>query len=502
MLTLAIPALLILPAFQLVNRIYDTFFLIGFPELTMTYMYLGTVMMMFFACIPFIISIFFYSRDLKFFATLPVKVDVIIFSKLASVYIYLFVIGCFFFGTSIVVYSTTDGLTVYRLIAGLIALLMAPLLPMILATLIIIPFMSVIGKGNKRNLMVIVGNVLLLVLIMSIQILMARVEMDPESLNRILLQEDGLLRLLGRNFPPSIWLTKMIQGSIIDGGLFILLNAVFLYILKLVSQLLYSKGLLAFNQEGGGMTGKGKIYYKTRSKGLQMMKRHIGIIFSNPIFLLNTVLVMFLPIILFIIMSFTGELSPEVFQSPAIAPYMLYIYAGVITAPAIVGNLSATAITREGKTFWETKVLPITTGENIRYRIYATLMISFTASILLAIAGGMYLPVTFDIIIRAAIFCIAATLFLSTIDIVINIERPTLNWTSPTAAVKNNLNVILSLLIRVALGGIVYFSYRLMPDFAANTMVAIYSIALLLLYGISNYIVFGIYKRKFDQINL
>ncbi|MCZ0702956.1 ABC-2 type transport system permease protein [Natronobacillus azotifigens] len=504
LLSLFIPALFILPAYQLVNSIYEGFNQIGFPELTITYMYIGTVVLMFFACIPMIISVFFYAKDLQFLTTLPVKVEGIIFSKLATVYLYLFVLGCFFFGTSVIVYSTIGEWDLYSLIAGIIALLISPLLPMILTTLIIIPFMALVGKGRKRNLMVVVGNVIFLFVFLFLQLIIARAEMDIESFYHILLQEDGLLRQLGRNFPPSIWLTRMIQGSLLDGGLFVLLNLVFLYALKLVSQLLYTKALLAFNQQGGGedIHRKGTVSFRKRRIGSQLITRHIQIILSNPIFLINTVLIMFLPILIFMIMLFTGEASREFFHSSELSPYILYIYIGIITAPAMIGNLSATSITREGKAFWETRILPISARENLKYRIYATLLITFIATVLLAIAGGIYLQVSLDIVIRAVIFSVVATLFLSTIDIVINIERPTLNWTSPTAAVKNNLNVIISLFIRVGLGGGGYYIYQLFPHLTANEWVTIATLFFLVLYGISHYIVFGIYTKKFDRIDV
>ena len=273
LIIILIPVLLIIPAFQIVKRVNEVFLVINQGELTITYMYIGTGMMMFFACIPFIISVFFYSKDLKFLATLPVKADFIVFSKLAAVYIYLFMIGAFFLGTSIIVYILGTGIDIYVIFTGIMAVFMAPILPMILATLIIIPFMSFVGGSKKRNILAIAGNIMLLTGIIFIQLLIAKMEMSPETLNQMLLQEDGILRLIGRSFPPSIWLTKMITGSLIDAALFILLNAGFFYLLKIIARHVYMKGLLAFNEEGSGIKSRGRIYYKKRSKGLQLIKR-------------------------------------------------------------------------------------------------------------------------------------------------------------------------------------------------------------------------------------
>ncbi|KAB3528827.1 putative ABC transporter permease subunit [Alkaliphilus serpentinus] len=499
-LTMLLPALLILPAIQLALTLYDSFSMIGYPELTITYIYIANVMLMLFAGIPFIISIFFYSKDLRLIATLPVKEDTIVFSKLASVYIYLLAIGCFFLGTSVVIYGTIDGVKVLSLILGIMALLISPLLPMIISTLIVLPFMSLIGRGRKRNMLVIVGNLVLIAIVIGVQLLMTRIQMQPDAINNLLSQEDGLLRLIGHKFPPSIWLTKMIQGSLLDGGLFILLNLAFIVVLKLFAKKLYSAALLKFNQEGSALIEKGKIYYKSRSIGIQIIKRHIAIITSNPTFLLNTVLTMFIPILMFVLTSLTGELSGDLFNSEALEPYIIYIYTIVVSTPAIMGSLSATAITREGKAFWETKVLPISARDNIKYRIYTTLIINFTGSIILGVAAAYYLPVNFTMILLAAAFCIATTLFFSTIDIAINIQRPLLNWSSPTAAVKNNLNIMLSLLLRVITGGIGFLLYKMMSSLGANTIIGVLSAFFIILYIVAIYIVYGIYERKFVDI--
>ena len=89
-LVLVLPLLLLLPVVQLVKVFYESFSAIGFPELTITYMFIGASFMAFFMAVPLVISVFFYAKDLSLIATLPVKKDTVIFSKLTTVYVYLF----------------------------------------------------------------------------------------------------------------------------------------------------------------------------------------------------------------------------------------------------------------------------------------------------------------------------------------------------------------------------------------------------------------------------
>ena len=100
-LMIFLPIFILLPVIQIIKQLYDTFLLIGYPELIITYVYVGATMLAFFMAIPLVISIFFYSKDLSLIATLPVKEDTVVFSKLASVYVYLFGMGALLFGTSV-----------------------------------------------------------------------------------------------------------------------------------------------------------------------------------------------------------------------------------------------------------------------------------------------------------------------------------------------------------------------------------------------------------------
>ncbi|MCD4714028.1 MAG: hypothetical protein K8R73_12155 [Clostridiales bacterium] len=500
-LMIFLPIFILLPVIQIIKQLYDTFLLIGYPELIITYVYVGATMLAFFMAIPLVISIFFYSKDLSLIATLPVKEDTVVFSKLASVYVYLFGMGALLFGTSVGFYAFGDGFNLFYLLMGIVALLLLPVLPMIFATLVIMPFMAVIGGKSNRNLMVIIGNIVLLAVILGIQVVFTRVEMDPASLQKMVSQQDGLISLVGSKFPPSIWLTKMVRGSLLDTIWFLLLNLGFVVTLKLFAKRLYKNALLKYNQQSS--TGKkGVIKYTQSSKKMLLIKRHLGIIIHNPTFLLNTVLTLFIPILLFGIYTAMGIMSLETLRNPMLEPFAIFIFIGIIVSPSIVGSLSATAITREGKAFWETRVLPLSAEENISARIQTTVLINGFATAALALATFWILPLGIIDIILALVASAAAIVCFATIDLIINIERPYLNWSNPTAAVKNNLNIMISLISRIVLGGLGYGLFKLVPDLSSRWMLGIFTVLLLVVYFIGRKLVYGPYKQKFIDMNI
>lgn len=501
-LMLLLPILILLPVYQSVKVMYESFSAIGYPELTLTYLYVAATMLVFFAGIPLIVSIFFYSKDMALLATLPVREDAIIFSKIASIYVYLLGISVAIFGTTVGIFLWEDGFNITVLLAGILGTLLTPMMPMIFSVLIILPFMSFIGGRKNRNLMVILGNVFLLVLIISMQLIFTRIQMDPQSMQNYLADSDGLISLIGHRFPPSIWLTKMIMGSLLDTFYYLLLNIGFIVLLRASAKFIYRRAMTKYNIQATHGTKNSKLTYKKFSKRAHLVKRHIGIIVSNPTFLLNTIMTIFVPILLFGIYTIMGLMRLDTFKDPMFKPFLIYIYAGIISAPILMGSLSATVISREGKTFWETRVLPISAQENINTRLLSTLVINGTASVLLGIASLWFLPVTLTDIMAAFLLCFTGTLCFSTIDLIINIERPFLNWSTPTAAVKNNLNVMMALVPRLVFGIVIFGLFKLLPEVGPMYFVIMMSLLFTIGFIASYALLSGRYRVKFIKMDI
>ncbi len=66
------------------------------------------------------------------------------------------------------------------------------------------------------------------------------------------------------------------------------------------------------------------------------------------------------------------------------------------------------------------------------------------------------LPLGISDILWAFVLIIPAIYAMLTIDMIIDISKPILNWTSPTQAIKNNLNILVALAWRIAVGILAY----------------------------------------------
>lgn len=490
--------LMFFPAIELSLSFYTAFAAIGQGQLIIAYLYIASVIMMLFTGVPFIVSTFFYSKDLKFLASLPISESTIIFAKLSSIYVYLLGIGAMIFAPGLVIYGIKTGITVSFLIFGLLAWLLTPIMPLLISALIILPLMRIISNSRRRNLLTIISGLLFVTIILLFQTFISHQEMRPELIQQMVLEPNGLLQFIGAKFPPSVWVTKMVTGSLVDALIFVALNLVLVAALRGLAKTFYHRAMMQYNMESS--TGEGKLYYTSRSKGLQLLRRNVLIILKQPTFFLNTILSLVVPLLMFVIMLASGEVTLTMFKKPEFAPYVLLIYAAAISAPAVIANISSTAITREGRAFWETKVLPISAQDNIRYRVLTTMLFNFAGSIVVGIAALFFLPLTVQQFIIAVLICISLTLFLATADIAINILRPLLNWINPTAAVKNNMNVMISLGVRVVVGFVVYCLLKILPGMSLEHFMIILIVLFTLLYTLSRFLVYGWFAKEFQKI--
>ncbi|MGM0445445.1 MAG: putative ABC transporter permease subunit [Bacillota bacterium] len=481
---------------------YKAFSQINQPELVITSMYVNAVILMFFLGIPMIASVFFFSKDTKFLITLPVTETDIIFSKLSTVYIFLLGISTMFLLPSIITYAIGTGFNISVIFFGIIAYFMAPLLPLLISALIILAFHKYIRKTKYKNILTVVSNIVLIVVIIVIQLGITQYSSNPEQVQNAILNNESFISMVGSSFPPSIWLTKMILGSIVDFLYFMGINLLFMLTLYYLAKTFFRKSMM-YSTVNNVINNK-DLYFKKHSIAYQLIKRHILIIVKEPTFLLNTLLSMIVPVILLALMLFSRQFSLDLLSSVEIRPYLMLIVSVFVVTPSIVSNISSTVITREGKAFWELKALPIDSKLNIKYRIWTTVAINTVGSFMLLILAIFIFPMTIEMTAIVLLFTIITTLLFATIDFIVNIYRPILNWTHPTAAVKNNLNVTISLGLRVVVGAVCYLLYLLTSGFvnSFNTLIIIISILFFIIYLITRHQLYSRLVVKFEEITV
>lgn len=483
---------------------------------------MGQVLILVFG-LYYVISAFYFSRDLEMLIPLPFKPFEVILSKFAVVLVneYLTMIPLVlpmlvYFG----ILSRagwpywTNALAVYLLL---------PVIPLCLVSVLVVGLMRVVNVSRKKDILIIVGSLFLIVLGLGVQVLVNRSAgpgADPQAIVNFLAAPDSLLKKVGAMFPPSIWAGKALAGGFSGSGLanLALLLAVSLVLFTLILALaekLFYRGLIGLGEVSGR---KKALSALEMSRRLSSGRRPVRAIFARewrimnrtPIFLINGTLTAFLIPIIFILMattgSGTGDLSHllRAIGSSSDPTLVILISAGFLMVCGCLNGTSSSTFSREGSQFWMSKVIPVSPQDQVKAK--------FIHSYLVALLGILTSFVILIVILHLKAAACAAALGLSLVGAValtalgmtIDLARPLLQWTNPQKAVKQNLNVVIGMLAEM--GFLAVLGYGLAKLSRAGVkripLLLVALAALAILSGLSYHFLMGFAERRYREIEV
>ncbi len=493
---------------QLSNTLYLSLGQMGLSELTFTIMYLIISMVIMFLSFSALINLFYYSKNTGFLLTLPIKENVIILARIAVQYVFSFLMSTVFLLPALIIYFSRSGLTIVGLLGGVIVLLLAPLAPLLIASILVVLVMSTVGRSINRRVMSVIVNFLVIAIIIGLQVLIARQSASGDFITKLLLSEDGLLYYFGLRFPPVVWATRMITGSFLNLVLFVGLNLVILISVNLLARPLVRNTLRSFNQAESKVIHR-RASYQGRSVIGALVRRNLQIVYKTPAFLMNALLLIILPLFIVGINLLSGTQSIESWRliidslnRPEMQPWLPLIVAAVLISPAFIGTFSATAITREGKHLWQIKTAPVSAQVDLKARLISCAVIIGIGIIYLPFVLIWMLPVTVMDLLWGILIVLPTVYAMLTIDICIDINRPILNWTSPTHAVKNNLNIMIGLAWRLLLGFLIFIVIRVISPVVTTLTLKYVLLLLMVLIAVAGHLLFRKSIVKYQQLEI
>lgn len=495
-------------AFQMANTIYDVTAQMGIPELSFALPYIMVSLGVMVLSITALINLFYYSDSTGFLLTLPIKENSIILSKLAVQYIFSFFMTALFIFPTLFVYFSKAGFNLVGFIGGLVAVVTMPIVPLLIASIIVVLLMKTVGRSINRRAMSVVISILVMILVFSFNIIVSRSAQSNDFLLNILNSQDGLLKYIGLQFPPVVWATKMIAGSLLHLGLFIVLNLGLIVLFNIIAQPLVKTTLRNFNQAESKVIVK-KASYQGRSQIGALVRRNIQIIYKTPAFLMNTLMLLLFPFIMVAITSLSNPDSAkgiamllDSLGSSSAAPYRPVILTIAFIAPVLMGALSATAITREGKYLWQVKIMPISAKNDINARIISCAVL-IGAAILVILGFAVYfLPITIIDIVWSLLIAIPAVYGMLAIDMCIDIARPILTWSNPTHAMKNNMNILAALAWKALLGVVVFIAVKAIVSVAGIYALTYSLLAMALILGGLGFMLLNNAVKKYNKLEI
>jgi ABC-2 type transport system permease protein len=480
--------LLMVPFTQMSIKVYHRFSGLGRPELAVVFMVLLTFLLMTFTAVPLLYSLFLERNDFQYLSALPIPISYLGLAKLNICWLYLAGINLLFWLPVSILSGISLAWIDHGLLTGFLVGIFTPFPPLFFSTLVILALTMMGAEGRRKKLISTGFGFALLGLVLGAQLFLT----SEGGVRLVALTEDW-----SRYYPPAAWLGRLLNGSRLHVIPLIGLTVCCCWGLLMSAGRMYRRALE--QSETSAIPQHFSLLKQPRSKYRQLLRRNLLIISKQPVFLMNTLLTLAIPGLILLAGFLAGD-----FASANIAvsqSQLTLVWVGLTSTPALLVNLSVTAISREGKAFWETKVLPVTTWDNLRSRIETTILINLAASLLILFMAFFYFPLKISAVYPGLFFVVMLTVFLAHSDLVLNIYRPFLNWSHPAAAIKNNLNVILSLAYRPFLAVIPVLTVICLPRAGLSVILFCSGLFLFFLTLWVRKFLQTVMVEKFDQIS-
>ena len=408
------------------------------------------------------INLLYYSKDNEYILPLPLKPSQIVIAKtnvlLVTEYFIVAIIGLI----PLTIYGILTYANILYYIEMLIVLLVFPIVPVLISSLLVLIVMSFAKFTKNRNRFQLIATILILVIVFVASFAMGNTDSSPEELVQMVMKANGMVELVKNAFPTLGMaiesLTNINIGiQLLNIMLLIVTTAIIYALYVLVGQKLYLKG--AVGNLSSGKKNKKKIDEKKAFKNSTIFKTYIGkefkILLRNPIFFMQCVLPAIIFPILIIGMTILGineENNGQTidFASMFINKTSIYIGVGILCVIQfflMFIYISATAISRDGQNAIFMKYIPVKYIKQIDYKVMPNIIMTSIMSIITVIIAEILIKVDILYLLLILITSIIMGVFQSYVLIIVDLKKPKLEWNSEYAVVKQNMNLIWSVVI-------------------------------------------------------
>lgn len=476
--------LLLIPAFlPLLLMIYGAgmgFYLagqqVGQPQVVLTVAFtVGQLTALSFGVL-YVLSSFFFARDLKLLTPLPLRPGDIVLAKFLSILSGEYLTTAPVVLPALWVYGSMTGAGGFYWVTGVLLFLLMPVPALVVSAVFSLLLMRVTRGRRSRDIVRVLGAGLGLLFAAGIQVL-NRFNMSATGPGRglvgqaaaaELLQRQGdLVHQMGRFVPTSIWATEALRlgpqaAGLLNFVLFLATAAAALALLLWAAERFFFGGLVGGDEvrsSGKALTAEelAAATATVRSPLLALLRREMWLLNRNPSFVISAwVPPLIVPVFTIIPLMGTGELAhiTDSLRSGADSPLVPLIAVAVALFMHTMSNVAPVAISREGRYFWVSRVIPV----RPRLQVQAKILHSLTFAVLplaMVLAGlgylGLLAPLNLVYIVLGVLFGAVAT---SCAGLMVDLIHPRLTWNDPQEAMKGNINTLFGMILTMVVLGV------------------------------------------------
>jgi len=404
-----------------------------------------------------LIGYVFQSRDIEFLMALPLPGRSVFAAKFLVVYILEWLLAMLLFIPALVLYAWLAPVNLGTFLpAVLIALPLLPAAPLALSALLASLFMRLSVFSRRRDLFTIVGGIAMLIAVFYGQGRLQTYlnESSQETAQALLTGGQGFLRAVAGAFPPALWAAEALTLGGVRAwaglGLFAASSLAALVFTVWFSGLLYRKAGTAHLEAAKAPPGRSlAVSAAPRPAVLALFARDWKILLRTPVYAINSLAgVLVIPIMLVVMPNAGLAESLAMIRIPP-GGWVL-VFAMVLVALAVFNAAASTAVSREGRTFWLTRAVPLSARTQTLSRFlcgYSVFLLGAAVTL-----PSLYYALGPPLWQLAAAVPVALPLSaaVTAAAMIPDLLKPKLRWVSESEAMKQNMSSLTGMLLGMA----------------------------------------------------
>ncbi|NLW92629.1 MAG: hypothetical protein GXY34_13650 [Syntrophomonadaceae bacterium] len=431
--------------------------------------------LVFFFGVFYVVSLFYFAADAESLLALPLRAWQVLGARFCLLLCYEYLTALPFLLPPLIVYGVKSGAGLSYWLMALLGFLVIPVLPLSLAAIPTTIVMRFANLSRRKDMFKIVGSIFVIALVIAYQFFFqnaAPQNMDPEFLQRLFTQRNGLMDQLSGVFPS----TRYLGLALVDAGkligllnlaIFMLVSFLGLILAWFVGEKFYYQGLMGSSETSARRKVLShKDYQKLTNPSSALfayMLKEIRLLLRTPTYFMNSVMTNLLaPLLIllpFYLQSRRGITMPwsNLMNTPQGQSTLLVAVVAIILFITGSNAMTATAISREGKEFYISRFIPLSYKQQISAKILSAYIFGVIGALMMIVASRILFPQSVLFMVLLLGVSLVAIIPILEAGLLIDILRPKLEWENEQQAFKQNLNVLFSLLFALIIAGVIVY---------------------------------------------
>lgn len=448
------------------------------PEVFISLCLLSTIIIAFIQSILSSLNVLYFSKDIEFLLPLPINSLKIVLAKFNVMLVSEYIVELLTFAIPFLVYGITFQVSIMFYIMSVLVFLFLPIIPILLGTILTVILMRFTSFVKNKDIVQYITVFFTFAIIIAIQIYSINTtELTDFMIANKLIQINGLTDIFADYFiilkHGINAITEIENRLAFSNMLYLIGESVTAYLL--VSILLSTTYINSATNVVSGNSKKTKTDFrkiKRNSTRKAYIDKEFKILFRNPVFFLNSVLpVLIIPIIMLI--PFISEFysGSDTASNQAVLSAVgdnientvgFAICICIINFLYMFNYVSVTSISREGESVVFMKYIPLELYKQCRYKAIPAFILNFIPLFFIVIGMNLlFSKISISFTLEVFIVGLLCNLFISYAEVLIDILKPKIHWTSEYTVVKQNMNMLWStifvLIVSIIILGICSF---------------------------------------------